>query len=450
MLVYFVIILTVLVGFCGLAIDVGRMELRTNQLQAAADAGALAAANELMRTSTLSTAITAASNDVTQIANANGIPVPTVTTQTGSTFGYYVGDNSVVEVRLTQSFPTIFLGVLSQASTSVNLSVKANAQVPPCLMFMGNPTLWGTYDFNIASSSMHPPIGCPSYYKDGVSVDGFANIAGSQVRTSGPSSASLVAGYTTYPTVYSVPTLTDPLAYITAPTAPTCPSTPPVSKLNQTTGTIISLLPGTYCGKTAIYTGTARCNTAPYAITPAIDIQGTQDPVYCPTQNATNGGNCTSTPTVNFAPGLYIIIGGMNLNCVTATGTGVTLYFTKSSTVSYGLFKMISSTWNVNAANDSSGLQIQGISIMNDRNWTPSSVGSIEDFQWTYSTYHADGVIYLSQTGLDGYALKMTAPNYLNMVVANMYNYFANVTPSNNYSTLVAGNPLRLYPSLVQ
>jgi hypothetical protein len=36
------------------------------------------------------------------------------------------------------------------------------------------------------------------------------------------------------------------------------------------------------------------------------------------------------------------------------------------------------------------------------------------------------------------------------MVVANMYNYDAGVTPANNYAPLPAGNPLRLFPSLVQ
>jgi hypothetical protein len=44
----------------------------------------------------------------------------------------------------------------------------------------------------------------------------------------------------------------------------------------------------------------------------------------------------------------------------------------------------------------------------------------------------------------------MNAPNYLNMVVANMYNYLGNVNPVNNYANLPAGNPLRLYPTLVQ
>jgi hypothetical protein len=87
---------------------------------------------------------------------------------------------------------------------------------------------------------------------------------------------------------------------------------------------------------------------------------------------------------------------------------------------------------------------------MNDRNWIASSAGSTEDIQFTYSTYNADGVIYLTGTGFNAYALQMNAPNYLNMVVANMYNYLGNVNPVNNYANLPAGNPLRLYPTLVQ
>lgn len=452
MLVYFAIILTVLLGFCGLAIDVGRIELRTSQLQAAADAGALAGASELMHSSNTSNASSAAYNDVVQVATANGFPAPTVGGQLGSTFGFYIGDNSVVEVQLAQPVSTFFLGLVTRANSSITLSVKADAQMPPCMMFMGNPTMsaGSTYDFWIASSSMHPPIGCPSYFKDGLGIDGFANVAGSQVRISGNKQSSLLQGWTTYPAIYSVPVLPDPLAYVTAPATGTCINATPISKLKQPTGTLITLVPGTYCGRTAIYTGTARCNGSPYPITPAIDIQGTQSTSSCPNQDITNGGNCSTTATVNFLPGLFVIIGGINFNCVTVTGSGVTLYFTNSATVGYGLSKIISSTWNLNAPTDASSGGIAGVSVMNDRNWTPSSIGSTQDFLWTYSTYNADGVIYLTKTGFSAYALRMSAPNYLNMVVANMYNYDAGVYPVNNYAPLPAGNPLRLYPSLVQ
>jgi len=321
-------------------------------------------------------------------------------------------------------------------------------------MFMGNPTVSGTYDFWNASTSLHPGIGCPSYYRDGFQIDGFSNIAGSQIRSAGPSSASRPDGWSSFAPIYNVPVLADPLAYITAPTAGTCLNANPITLLNQSTSTNIVLVPGTYCGKTFPYIGTSLCNLTASVTTPAIDIQGSQTipfgGVGCPTQSAYNGGNCTSTPTVTFSPGLYIIIGGMNLNCVTATGSGVTLFFTKNSMVSFGQFAMISSTWNVSAPNDSSGGGIAGVSVMSDRNWTPSSIGATQDFQWTYGTYNADGVIYLTKTGLNAYALNMSAPNYLNFVVANLYNYFGGVYPSNNYANLPAGNPMRLYPTLVQ
>ena len=260
-----------------------------------------------------------------------------------------------------------------------------------------------------------------------------------------------------------MPILPDPLAYITQPNvpiSPTCINSSPIRQVNQSTGTTITLTPGTYCGKTAVYTGTGLCNVNAYPITPAIDIQGNQmtynigTGAGCPNQSATNGGNCLSTPTVNFTPGLYIIIGGFNFNCVTVTGNGVTLYFAKSGSVGYAPSKIISSTWNLDAPTDSSGGGFAGISLMNDRNWISSSLygyaGSPQDFEFTYSTYNADGVIYLTGTGFDAYALKMSAPNYLNMVVANMYNYLAPVYPANNYANLPAGNPLRLYPTLVQ
>ena len=305
MIVYFAIILIALLGFCGLAIDVGRLELRTNQLQAAADAGALAGAGELMHGSNTNDASSAAYNDVVQVATANGIPAPTLAGQLGSSFGFYVGDNSVVEVQLTQSVPTFFLGLISRASSSMTVSVKADAQVPPCMLFMGNPTMpyyGNSIDFWIASSSMHAPLGCPTYYKDGLFIDGFAYVASSQVRISGGSGNSVLSGWTTFPVIFAVPVIPDPLAYVTAPTAGSCINATPMSKLNQSSSTTISLTPGTYCGKTAAYTGTARCNTNSYPITPAIDIQGTQSTTSCPNQSWSNGGNCTTTPRSTSLP----------------------------------------------------------------------------------------------------------------------------------------------------
>jgi Flp pilus assembly protein TadG len=451
MIVYFAVILTVLLGFCGLAVDTARMELRQDQLQAAADTGALAAAGELSHSGTGSNYQTAANTDVAAYETANNIPStgnPIV--QTGATYGPYVGDHSTVQVTVTQNLGTIFLGLLSSGSASMTLTAKAVAQMPPCMVFLGNPTVSSTYDYYGSSAGQDTPnYACPEYFKDGLVIDYFARVGGSQIRSSGPASASYIGGTTTWTPVYSVPPIADPLAYVQLPTVGTCIAN--VSALNQASSATITLAPGTYCGKTNA-TPTyvpgpgAACGQTATRTTPAVDIEGTW--AGCPTQGGTNGNDCTTRPTVNLSPGLYVFVGGANFTCATVNGTGVTMYFTKNTTVGYGLFHVISTAWNVsapNVTNTGSGT-IAGIEIMNDPAW----IGGTQDIQMVYSTWYGDGIVYLRGTGLDAYALNMSAPNYLNIVASNMYTYDAEVRPSVNYANLPAGNPLRTAVSLVQ
>lgn len=464
-LVYFTIILIVLLGFCGLAIDVGRMELRTNQLQAAADAAALAAAAEVLHSSTYTSwqsyAQAAADADIATYETENGIPSTSPSTvQLGASSGPYMGDYSTVQVTVTQALPTIFMGLISSANRTVTLRTRAVAQIPPCMFFTGSPNFSSTYAYWITSGGVQVQSlwACPLYTRTGTMIDYFSNYRFSQTRSSESASSSSFGG-TSNPPIYNVPALADPLAYITAPMAGGCMG--PISRLNQATNASINFTPGTYCGRTAPFTpGPIGCGEVTTSTTPAMDIEGTYtaavNGVGCPSQgggpnlNYANGGNCTSNPVVNFAPGLYVFEGGVNFTCVTVTGRGVTMYFTKGSTVGYGQLRMTASTWKITAPTDAINGGIPGISIMNDRNWTPSASGSVDDFQFWYSSWYADGAVYLTSTGLYDFNTPMYCPNYLNIVAANMYIYDANIKPAVNYATLPGGNPLHTVITLVQ
>ena len=81
-----------------------------------------------------------------------------------------------------------------------------------------------------------------------------------------------------------------------------------------------------------------------------------------------------------------------------------------------------------------------------DRNWS----GGNEDFSLVGSTYQGDGVIYSLKTGIYDWQTPISGPNYMNVVIANIYLFGATVTMSNNYSPLAGGNPLHVSASLVQ
>ena len=431
MLVYFTIILIVLLGFCGLAVDIGRMEVRTAQLQAAADAGAMAAAGELLHGGTGSNPTTAATNDVNSMLTLNNLPAATSISESMTAVnGPYASDYSTVEVDVTQNFPNLFLGLVTKANASITLSVSAVAEVPPCVVLLANPAVNNGFsnnywDLQVASNSLSAPTySCPIYSKSGVFVDGFANVNGSQLRSSAPSSATVISGWTVVAPIYNAPVISDPLAYVTAPSPGTCKNSSPLSYNNPSS---LALTPGTYCGKTV--SGTT---------TPALTVTGT----YTTGQ----GAHCTSNPTISLSAGLYIFEGGVSFNCLTVTGTGVTIYLTHSSSVGFGVFNLTSSTWNVSAPTSSSGGSIAGIVLMNDRSWS----GGNEDFSIMYSTWRGDGVIYANNTGIYDYETPMSAPNYLNIVAANIYTYNGTLSPSVNYASLPAGNPLQTVISLVQ
>ena len=107
MLVNFVIVLTLLIGFFGLAIDVGMLELKKVQLQNAADAAVLGAVYEHGRGN--------ANWESGGIADAglngftNGVNDVTVTISNPPASGSFSGNKNAVQAVVTQVVGTTFI-----------------------------------------------------------------------------------------------------------------------------------------------------------------------------------------------------------------------------------------------------------------------------------------------------------------------------------------------------
>ncbi len=397
MLVYFAITLTVLLGFCGLAIDVGRLELRTLQLQSSADAGAMEAASEQQRG--MSNWQAGAQDAVATDATLNHLPLPAFTIAEPAGAGHYATDYSTVQVAVSQTVPTFFLGLLSKGDSSVVVSASATAMVPPCMYFLSDSLqAAGTSSLNVASAGLD--TSCPIYSQYGVTVDGFAHIGGGQTKVTGQAGASNIAGRVTPAVLYSTPALPDPLAYLAAPVLSTCNHT------NASYSSNVTLQPGTYCGGLTIT-------------------------------------NATATLTA----GLYVVTGGANFSNAILQGDGVTLYFTRGGGSGYGTFKLQNhSQMYLSAPTDASAGGIPGILLFGDRNW----VGGAQDFQFNTSTFRGDGIIYTTNTGIYDWSTDLRGNEYFNIVTANMYLFGATLTASNNYSSLIGGSPLHAPVALVQ
>ena len=398
MLVYFAAILVVLLGFCGLAIDVGRVELRMLQLQAAADDAALTTAAEYQ----------AGNNNWQQAAATEAatynLPALTVDTPVKApATGPYANDFSTFQVTLHQTVPTIFLGLLSHATSALPLTATASARLPPCAYFFASPAVNNGFSnqgvgAHLASMSLSPI--CPVWSRTGFLVDGFASINGAPAHTSGAPGQSQILGSTSPAISYQTPAQTDPLAWIPAPAFSHCDHT------NVSYNGTATLSPGTWCG-----------------------------------------GLNASNATLTLQPGLYLITGGANWANSTLTGTGVTLYFTQGGGSGFGTFSLNNhSTMNLSAPTSAADGGIPGILLFADRAWT----GGNQDFQFNTSTFRGDGILYTSATGIYDWQTGMSGPNYFSMVTANLYAYNAGIAFSGNYATLASGSPLHNNVSLVQ
>ena len=110
--------MVVLMGFVGLALDVGGFYAHKRPLQTAADAGAYQGGYELNRGNT--TLVTSAAQTGTaENGYQQGYDGVTVEVYNPPVTGYYVGDNAAVEVVVRQPSTITFMSMLGWAAPNI-------------------------------------------------------------------------------------------------------------------------------------------------------------------------------------------------------------------------------------------------------------------------------------------------------------------------------------------
>jgi Flp pilus assembly protein TadG len=273
--------LTCILGFVGLATDVGTMFHAKRNMQIAADAAAIAGAAELPYGTTDMT--TAAQDASGQNGVTNGVNNAVVTVNSPPKNGVYLGLAGYVEAIVSQPQPTFFMQLFKRTSMTVAArAVATNGASNGCVYTLGTSgtdiLLNGTVNLTAASCSI----------TDNSSNAGSALLANGNV-TLDAQSIGVVGGVTnnggslTPTPVTGIAPVSNPLAFLTPPANPGgC-----VSKVFNGSGGPLSQ--GCYSGITI------------------------------------NGSNIT----VTLGAGLYFITGSFIVNGsnVTVSGTGVTLYF---------------------------------------------------------------------------------------------------------------------------
>lgn len=160
MLVFTALTMTVLLGFLALATDVGTLFRARRQLQIAADAGATAAAMDLMYGNTKSQASTDATDAAAADGAVNGNGGTIVTVNLPPQNGYHTSPG-YAEVLISQPNPTFFMRLFGRKSMTIGAHAVAGSPgyATNCIFLM-DPT---GYDFKVQGSFKLNSPGCGVY-----------------------------------------------------------------------------------------------------------------------------------------------------------------------------------------------------------------------------------------------------------------------------------------------
>jgi hypothetical protein len=305
-LVFVALAMVVLLGFAGLAIDMGTLRYEKRLQQTAADGAAIAGASNLAAGSGVTAGAKNASstNGFTDSGCLDKVDCVTVTVNNPPSSGPHSGNGAYVEVLVAAVHPTFFMKIfgvnqetITARAVATNLSGGINSG---CLYTLGAPSS-SIEGVNInGSATLNAPT-CGIVDNGNFNTSGNALVVtAATFGTSGSWNANGPGGTVTctVPTsscpTPNMPAAADPLSYLTPPCSPCAGGTP----LNISGNGTFSVNPGTYS---------------------SISITGT--------------GN--KSPSVTFQPGVYVLNGG-NFSVsgnATIIGSGVMFYFTNGATI---------------------------------------------------------------------------------------------------------------------
>ncbi len=343
MLIQIALTLTVLLGFCGLVLDVGTMQLKKLQLQNAADAAALGAS---YFAGDPSAALAAARADAAlngfDDSARNGV---TVAQPIRPTTGMYANNSSALQVTIQQVVNPVFF----PGTKTITAQATALAGSPSACAY-----LFSTHSSQPSLYSANAPISsgtdkCSVYLGLPYSITD-ASSTGPQYLVNGAVAGTATNGTVSPGAILNVGAMPDPLASI---------SPPPIRSCDY---------------------------TANLAITNTTKLKG--DTRFC-------GGFTITNDSASFPSGIYTVQGNITIsNSQSVTGTHVLFYMQPLPDGSCGNISIQNSTLTLSAQVTGS---LQGILIYSDRSCPVSSAGNGELQLINVNMYGGsfDGIFYL-------------------------------------------------------
>lgn len=302
---------TVIMGFAGLAVDMGRWQLARRDLQGVADQAAYSAAVAVGKgkSATTEAKAVAASHGV-----VDGVGGAVVTVNRPPTLGSHAGKSGGIEVIVQRTQTMMLSGVLiSSAPTVKARAVALIANPGACLMAL-NPS--ASKSIKVTGGGVVNSGECDLYNNstsaDATDVSGGSSLTAKDAYLVGNYGVSGGSSFTVPGNLETGATAAaDPYASRTMPTYSGCNQT------NLTVTGTMSLSPGVYCGGISVH-GTANFASGVYIID-----GGNLSMVAGGVINATSGVTFILTHHTGTNNGSVSITGGGTVN-VTALSTGPT------------------------------------------------------------------------------------------------------------------------------
>ena len=287
------LLLPALIGLMALAIDVGFVLVRRNQMQVAADSAALLGANARQHGDDISTATDLAymATAANGFQNQSNNTTVTVSIPPGGSQSF-ASDTHYVRVTLTQPVHAFLAWIFGVTYTNPSATAIAGpaGNSHPCLLTLGTS---GSAALSVVGNSVVTASTCGIYINSNspaaLQLTGNATVTARTIQVVGGYTATgnvNVSAITTGATA-----TTDPFASLPLPAFSGCNFT----HYSKAGNGSLTLTPGTYCGGIAI----------------------------------------TGTHTVTFNPGLYVLYGGgisFSGNVAPISGSGVTFYNSGNTT----------------------------------------------------------------------------------------------------------------------
>ena len=364
--VMFALMLPILIGFLGLGVEVGLWYKERRDMQAAADAAALAGAYELAedRSSNIGTVAQREAENNGWTSGSGTITIRSF--PFNGTFpaapSAYSADAETVQVALTRQVSLLFAGYFLGSGNSVTINTKAVGKAvagatTACVLALGSGNPSGALTVSGASNSV-TMSGC-TMATNSTNANAVKNLTGVMSADCIYSAGGIQGTPTTTacasPGKSNQPPVTDPYATITEPTVSNCGSNSYSLTGANNTGTISA---GTYCsisvnannGTLTLNTGTYFIDQGDFTVTSNNSTVNATGGVTIVFGDSSGGGNCgrlniagagvvnITAPTSGTLAGIAFYRGP---SC--DAGSGMTLTGSSSSTIIGALYAPTSS-----------------------------------------------------------------------------------------------------------